>query len=83
MSSPMQCPKCKASMEPGFALDRRESTASSMGTWVEGPPLPSPSLKGMFINHLKGRKQWSIAGVKITSSAIVEQIAKEQSTKLN
>jgi hypothetical protein len=76
MSQP-QCPKCEARMEPGFALDRGESTAYSMGTWVDGPPLPLPSLRGMFTNHLKGRKQWGITGRRCVGCGFVEMFAKE------
>lgn len=77
MTNAQRCPKCTGPMADGFVLDRGHSNASYVGTWVEGPPLPAPSLKGLFTDHLKGRQQWGIVGMRCATCGFVELYARD------
>jgi hypothetical protein len=72
-----RCPKCNAPSEIGFVLDRGQSNVAFVGTWVDGPPLPAPSLKQMFGDPLHGKRQRPITGYCCTYCGYLEFFAKD------
>jgi hypothetical protein len=74
----VSCPKCRAVMEKGFAVDRGHYNlpAPQVPSWVAGPWSSQPLAKRLFGDALSGRPQWPITGYRCSSCGYLEAYAK-------
>ena len=69
----LTCPKCKAEMKEGFALDRSHYGTPTVETWMEGKPEPS------FWSGLKtkGKEQYAVTTYRCVQCGYLESYARE------
>jgi hypothetical protein len=74
----VSCPKCKARMEEGFALDRGHYNVPSVASWVDGAWVPPPKKWLNFGDpfRFRDKRQWPITGYRCTSCGFLESYAK-------
>lgn len=75
ISSPV-CPKCGASMEAGFIIDKGERGGSvNAPEWAEGEPTPS-FWTGLA---LRGRERHPVSTYRCTGCGYLESFARQSS----